>query len=69
VIRVDIHQVASSCGFSVPYYEWKGWRNTLNEFFEKKEKKYEEGKEEESMERYVCGRSMAVWLWFCSSRG
>jgi hypothetical protein len=51
IILVDVHQVGTSCGFSVPYYEWKGWRNTLNEHFEKKEKKYVEGNEEESMDR------------------
>jgi hypothetical protein len=48
---VDVHQVGTSCGFSVPFYEWKGWRNTLNEHFEKKEKKYVEGNEEESIDR------------------
>jgi hypothetical protein len=51
IILVDVHQVGTSCGFSVPFYEWKGWRNTLNEHFEKKEKKYVEGNEEESIDR------------------
>ncbi|KAF2199569.1 hypothetical protein GQ43DRAFT_111809 [Delitschia confertaspora ATCC 74209] len=59
IIVVDIHQVGSSCGFSVPFYEFKGWRNTLDEVFEKKKKKYEEGKEEESMERYWAWKSQA----------
>lgn len=53
IITVDVHQVATSCGFSVPYYDFKGWRTTLNDFFEGKEKKYKGGKEEESMDRYV----------------
>jgi hypothetical protein len=54
---VDVHQVATSCGFSVPFYEWKGWRNTLNEFFEKRDRKFKEGKEEESMDRYWAYKS------------
>ncbi|ORX94889.1 hypothetical protein BCR34DRAFT_620043 [Clohesyomyces aquaticus] len=57
IIIVDIHQVATSCGFSVPFYEFKGWRNTLNEFFEKKDKAYKNGKEEESMDRYWAYKS------------
>ncbi|PSN75632.1 hypothetical protein BS50DRAFT_541738 [Corynespora cassiicola Philippines] len=55
IIKVEIHQVASSCGFSVPFYEFKGFRRTLNEIFEKKQKAYESGKETESMDRY--------WAW------
>ena len=53
IIIVDIHQVGSSCGFSVPYYEFKGHRSILNDFFANKQKKYESGKKEESMERYA----------------
>ncbi|KAK9775128.1 hypothetical protein AB5N19_02142 [Seiridium cardinale] len=52
VVVVDIHQVGTSCGFSVPYYDFKAFRPILNEFFEKKEKRYLSGKEEESMPRY-----------------
>lgn len=57
IVVVDVHQVGSSCGYSVPYYEWKGWRNTLNEVFAKKEKKYLEGNEDESMDRYWAFKS------------
>ncbi|KAH7127184.1 hypothetical protein B0J11DRAFT_549921 [Dendryphion nanum] len=57
VVLVDIEQVGSSCGFSVPFYEFKGWRETLNEFFEKKEKKFESGMEGESMDRYWAYKS------------
>ncbi|OAF99988.1 uncharacterized protein CC84DRAFT_1155962 [Paraphaeosphaeria sporulosa] len=57
IILVDVHQCATSCGFSVPTYEWTGWRTTLDDFFAKKEKKYLEGKEEESMDRYWAFKS------------
>ncbi|KAF2676166.1 hypothetical protein K458DRAFT_447629 [Lentithecium fluviatile CBS 122367] len=57
IILVDVHQVATSCGFSVPFYEWKGWRTTLNDFFEKKEKKFKDGNDEESMDRYWAYKS------------
>jgi len=52
IILVDVHQVGSSCGFSVPYYEFKEHRNTLNEFFARKVERYENGKAEDSMPRY-----------------
>lgn len=53
VIVVDVDQVGTSCGWSVPFYDFKGFRSTLTDFFEKKEKAYEGGKAEESMDRYV----------------
>jgi hypothetical protein len=37
IILVDIDQVGSSCGFSVPFYDFKGYRDTLNNFFKKKD--------------------------------
>ncbi|KAI1506015.1 hypothetical protein F5X99DRAFT_366868 [Biscogniauxia marginata] len=52
VIMVDIHQVGSSCGFSVPLYDFKEFRTTLNDFFARKEEKFLQGKEDESMDRY-----------------
>jgi hypothetical protein len=52
IIIVDVHQVGSSCGFSVPFYEFKGFRTTLNDFFEKKDAKLKKGDEKESMDRY-----------------
>lgn len=51
IIVVDIHQVGSSCGFSVPFYDFKDFRPTLNDFFEKKDRKFKDGKAEESMDR------------------
>ncbi|KAK0627956.1 hypothetical protein B0T14DRAFT_513589 [Immersiella caudata] len=52
IILVDIHQVGSSCGYSVPYYDFKEHRTTLNQFFAKKAERFEQGKKEESMQRY-----------------
>lgn len=51
IILVDVHQVGTSCGFSVPYYEFKAHREILNDFYRKKEAKYKAGDEEESIER------------------
>ena len=53
IIIVDIHQVGTSCGFSVPYYDFKEHRPILNDFFEKKREKFDAGNEKESMDRYV----------------
>jgi len=52
IVIIDVHQVGSSCGFSVPYYDFKDYRPILNDHFAKKERRYNEGKEEESMDRY-----------------
>ncbi|KAK4040632.1 hypothetical protein C8A01DRAFT_15530 [Parachaetomium inaequale] len=52
IIIVKVHQVASSCGYSVPFYEFKNFRTTLNEHFAKKEERFEQGRLEESKERY-----------------
>ncbi|KAK8016121.1 hypothetical protein PG993_014310, partial [Apiospora rasikravindrae] len=52
IIRVDVHQASSSCGFSVPFYDFKEFRPTLNEHFERKAVKFNAGNEKESMPRY-----------------
>lgn len=52
IIIVDIHQVGSSCGFSVPYYDFKEFRPILNDFMAKKAEKFKAGNEKESMDRY-----------------
>ena len=52
IIIVDIHQVGSSCGFSVPYYDFKSFRPILNDFMAKKAEKFKAGDERESMDRY-----------------
>lgn len=51
IVLLDIHQVGTSCGFSVPYYEFKEHRTILNDFFQKKDAKFKEGNEKESMPR------------------
>lgn len=51
IIIVDVHQVGASCGYSVPYYEFKAHRKTLNQLFEKKQTNFEKGKKEDSMDR------------------
>ena len=53
IIVVDIHQVGSSCGFSVPFYEFKEHREILNNHWKKREKELEKGKTEYAMPKYV----------------
>lgn len=53
IVRVDIHQAGTSCGFSVPFYDFKEFRPTLNDLFEKKAVKFTNGDEKESMPRSV----------------
>jgi hypothetical protein len=53
IIIVDIHQVGSSCGFSVPFFDFKAFRPVLNDYFAKKEEKFKAGKLDESMDRCV----------------
>ncbi|KAI1790498.1 hypothetical protein LXA43DRAFT_890910 [Ganoderma leucocontextum] len=36
-IVIDVHKVGSSCGYAVPYYDFRGHRNALLEFFDKRE--------------------------------
>ena len=52
IIIVDIHQVGTSCGFSMPFFDFKAYRPTLNDFFEKKQQAELSGKTEESMDKY-----------------
>lgn len=49
IVIVDVHQVGSSCGYSVPFFEFKDYRRTLNQVFEKKQKAYDSGKSDETM--------------------
>ncbi|KAF2123857.1 hypothetical protein P153DRAFT_327535 [Dothidotthia symphoricarpi CBS 119687] len=55
IILIDVHQCATSCGWSVPEYEFIKHRTTLNDFYAKKDAKFQSGKTEESMDRY--------WAW------
>lgn len=51
IVLVNVHQVGTSCGFSVPFYEFKEHREVLNDFFARKDAKFREGNEKESMPR------------------
>jgi hypothetical protein len=51
IVVVDIHQVGTSCGFSMPFYDFKDFRPTLNQFFEKRVAAEEAGKKEDGIER------------------
>lgn len=51
IILVHVHQVGSSCGFSVPLYDFKEFRPTLHDHFAKKNKRFKEGKADESMDQ------------------
>lgn len=51
VILVHIHQVGSSCGFSMPFFDFKAFRPTLNEFFEKRVAAEERGNHKDGIER------------------
>ncbi|CDO74774.1 hypothetical protein BN946_scf185001.g22 [Trametes cinnabarina] len=37
-IVIDVHKVGTSCGYAVPYYEFKGHRQTLLDYFDKRER-------------------------------
>ncbi|KAF2715856.1 hypothetical protein K431DRAFT_205060, partial [Polychaeton citri CBS 116435] len=37
VVVVDVHQAGTSCGFSVPFYDFKEHRQTLNQHLKKME--------------------------------
>lgn len=38
IIIVDVHQAGSSCGYSVPYFDFKEFRSALNDSFAKRVK-------------------------------
>ena len=52
IIWLDIHQVGTSCGYSVPNYDFKSYRRVLEQFSEKKEKADQAGDEEDNWDRY-----------------
>ena len=56
---VDVHQCATSCGFSVPEYEFVNHRSTLNDFFEKKDAKFQAGEAKESIDTYWAWKNQA----------
>jgi len=52
IVVVDIHQVGTSCGFSMPVYDFKEFRQTLNDFAVKKVANDEKGDVKNGMEAY-----------------
>lgn len=50
---VDVHQVGTSCGFSMPFYDFVGFRPTLNDFFAKKAKSELAGNRQDGIDQYV----------------
>jgi hypothetical protein len=53
IIWLDIEQVGTSCGFSVPYYDFREFRYTLDKFSETKDRKHKRtGKFEDGNEWY-----------------
>lgn len=51
VVVVHIHQVGSSCGFSMPIFDFKEFRPTLNDFFEKRVASEKAGNKKDGIER------------------
>ena len=51
IIVVDVEQVGSSCGFSMPKFEFKEYRNALNEIFEKRVRSEEAGDWDNGIEK------------------
>ncbi|KAI0393022.1 pyridoxamine phosphate oxidase family protein [Xylariaceae sp. FL0594] len=52
VIVVDVHQVGTSCGYQVPFFNFVDYRYVLRDHFRKKEERFLRGDENESMDRY-----------------
>jgi len=46
-----LDQVGSSCGFSMPFFDFKAFRPTLNEFFEKRVAADVRGNHKDGIER------------------
>ncbi|KAI0204139.1 hypothetical protein F4808DRAFT_414884 [Astrocystis sublimbata] len=57
VIVVDVHQVGTSCGYQVPFFNFVDYRRVLEQFFQKKSDKHERGDEKESMDRYWASKN------------
>jgi hypothetical protein len=53
IIKVDIHQVGTSCGYSVPVYEFKEHRQVLNNLWRKVEKDAVEKQTGHTMPKYA----------------
>ncbi|KAK3358521.1 hypothetical protein B0T24DRAFT_660661 [Lasiosphaeria ovina] len=57
IVVVDVHQVGSSCGFSVPFYDFRDFRTTLNDYWSNKLKRFNEGRSKESVEKYWASKN------------
>lgn len=53
IVVVNFHQVGSSCGWSVPKYDFVEYRMKLNDYLIKNVRNDEEGKKEDGLERYA----------------
>jgi hypothetical protein len=51
IVIVDIHQVGSSCGYSVPFFDFREFRPVLNNHWKQKMKRVEQGKSDETMDK------------------
>ncbi|KAK4047306.1 hypothetical protein OIV83_005484 [Microbotryomycetes sp. JL201] len=52
IIWIDIHKVGTSCGYSVPFFEYKSERDTLLKFMQKREDSDAAGREDDGMRAY-----------------
>ena len=43
VIVVEVHRVQSSCGFSIPFYDYLGERNVLKDYFAERTEQQADG--------------------------
>ncbi|KAF1828748.1 hypothetical protein BDW02DRAFT_603152 [Decorospora gaudefroyi] len=57
IIIINVNQCSTSCGFSVPLYDFVSHRMTLDDFFRKKEERYRKGELAESIDRYWAAKS------------
>ncbi|KAM0790941.1 hypothetical protein ACM66B_004246 [Microbotryomycetes sp. NB124-2] len=52
IIWIDIHKVGTSCGYSVPFYEYKQERDTLLKFMAKREESDAAGRDDDGLRAY-----------------
>ncbi|KAI0369989.1 hypothetical protein BV20DRAFT_331788 [Pilatotrama ljubarskyi] len=59
-IVIDVHKVGTSCGYAVPYYEFKGHRQILLDYFIKREHADQEdgGRSEKGLKAYWIEKNM-----------
>ncbi|KAK4055391.1 hypothetical protein OIO90_003229 [Microbotryomycetes sp. JL221] len=52
IIWIDIHKVGTSCGYSVPFFDYKQERDTLLKFMQKREDSEKQGRFEDGIQAY-----------------